>query len=594
MTTLGFCSSSAAPSEIHRMRATTSLIDCSATSVQTDHEKFFVVAQNSAREGNLVVAFNGMPRFKDAPVDATRLLALIRDYGSPSIERLTGTFAIVIHDVAKSTTVLAVDRMGIERMTYCVSSLGLCFGTRATWVRKMSDLPSPVRNQGIYDYLFFHMLPSPDTIFDDISKLPPAHLLEWANGKITCKQYWNPAFHTRSHYQFRELKSELDVLLENAVRSTLPNWQSGAFLSGGIDSSTVAGYLKRVVGDQIDTFSIGFGVEAFDELKYAQISASHFNCRYHEYNVTAEDIVSVFRQIAEAYDEPFGNSSVIPTYYCARLAADSGINHLLAGDGGDELFGGNERYARQKAFELYGFVPSWMRSGFVEPISRRFSAERSLLPLRKLRRYVEQARVPLPDRLGSNFAFSVGLRNMLSSDFADSIDTDAPLKHMRRVYRIAETDSVLDRLLAYDWRLTLADNDLRKVGTMCELVGVKVSYPLLDNELVDFSTRIPASRKMRGFELRSFFKRAMRGFLPVEVLTKSKHGFGLPFGVWLKTDNQLGDLIYSNLTDMDSRRIFKPGFIDDVIERHKSGPASYFGNFIWDLAMLEEWLKIHA
>ena len=204
------------------------------------------------------------------------------------------------------------------------------------------------------------------------------------------------------------------------------------------------------------------------------------------------------------------------------------------------------------------------------------------------------ARVPLPDRLASNFAFSVGTRAMLSSDFAGSVDTDVPIRHMRRVYQTTETDSVLDSLLAYDWRLTLADNDLRKVGTMCELAGIKVSYPLLNDDIVEFSTRIPASRKMRGFELRSFFKKAMRGFLPPEVLTKSKHGFGLPFGLWLKNDDRLRELIYSNLIDIDSRRIFKSGFIDHVIQRHRSGSATYIGNFIWDLAMLEEWLKIHS
>ena len=148
-------------------------------------------------------------------------------------------------------------------------------------------------------------------------------------------------------------------------------------------------------------------------------------------------------------------------------------------------------------------------------------------------------------------------------------------------------------MLFYDWQFTLSDNDLRKVDTMCELAGVRVSFPMLDSDVVDVSLRTPANLKMHGRELRSFFKRSMSGFLPVEILGKQKHGFGLPFGVWLKTDTGLRDLIYGLLTQLKSRRIIKREFIDQLIDDHRAGHPSYFGYAIWDLAMLEAWFATH-
>ena len=593
MTFLAFFSSDAVAGNVHELRAKLPQEDATLFQ-QTDQNSYLVNSENSARDSEWVVAFVGAPRYEGTALNAEALLQLVRKHGKAVVERLHGPFSIVIHNTKSSATVAAIDRMGIERMAYCVAPGGLFIATSATLLRRISGIPAPIRNQGIYDFLFFHMVPSPNTIFENIAKLPPAHILEFSGRRISTRRYWQPVFEQTERYRFDDLRLELDELLESATRACLPDDKTGAFLSGGIDSSTVAGHLARVLDSPVDTFSIGFGVEEFDELKFARISAAHFSCRGNEYNVTSDDIGIMFNRIAGAYDEPFGNSSVVPTYFCAKLAADSGVTHLLGGDGGDELFAGNERYAKHKLFELYSKLPSWSRKHLIEAITNRVPPDASIYPLRKLKRYVDQALIPLPDRMGANLAFSIGLKNMLSPDFVESIDTDAPAKHMRLVYEESGAETVLDKLLAYDWKFTLADNDIRKVNTMCELAGVKVSYPLLDDRIVEFSTRIPAAEKLKGFELRSFFKRAMADFLPKDVLTKSKHGFGLPFGVWLKTDRRLGDLVYSNLSAMNSRNIFKSGFIDNLIDQHRVGAASYYGAFIWDLAMIEEWLSIHG
>jgi asparagine synthase (glutamine-hydrolysing) len=339
---------------------------------------------------------------------------------------------------------------------------------------------------------------------------------------------------------------------------------------------------------------MGFGVDSYDELGYARIASQHFNTRSHEHHVTAEDIIDAFPKIAAIYDEPFGNSSAVPTYVCARTAAEHGVTHLLAGDGGDELFGGNDRYVRQRVFEVYFRIPAALRTGLIEPTARRIHPDSSVAPLRKLRSYVDQARVRLPERLETwNLVYREGPAKLLHPDFHAAIDPRAPLRLMDEVFNEIPGASLLNRMLFYDWHYTLSDNDLRKVGAMCELAGVRVSYPMLDANVIDLSLRVPSDVKIKGVELRSFYKKAMADFLPEQIIRKQKHGFGLPFGVWLKTHGRLAELIRSHLDSLRRRHIVSAAFIDEIVEGHRTGDASFFGYPIWDMAMLDAWLTAH-
>jgi asparagine synthase (glutamine-hydrolysing) len=530
-----------------------------------------------------------------APTESAALADIVRAYEDQKeglLTSLEGTFCIAIVDLIAHSVLIASDRMGIERLVYAEADDGLVFGSSASAVSAFPDVGRQLRDQALYDFLFIHMVPTPETIYQGILKLPPASLLIQQDGRRRVRRYWQPSYDYL--HDFEEAKAALKAALNSAVSESGSGAGTGAFLSGGLDSSTVAGVLTTQSRGRVKTFSVGFGVEAFDELAYARAASKHFRTDAHEYEVKARDIVDVFLRIAEYYDEPFGNSSAVPTYYCAKLAADNGVSHLLAGDGGDELFGGNERYAKQQIFEFYQRIPHWMRRGLVEPALRPLSPNRGLVPLRKLKSYVDQASVPLPDRFETwNFVFREDHSRLLDSDFAAAIDAERPLEVMRRVWDAAPTDQILERMLWYDWHFTLADNDLRKVGKMCELAGVRVSFPMLHPAVVTLSTRIPPKMKMAGLELRTFFRRAMADFLPREVLEKKKHGFGLPFGLWLKTDEKLADLIYSLLSDLRARRIVSSVFLTNLIDEHRKGDDSYYGYLIWDLAMLEGWLATH-
>ena len=336
-------------------------------------------------------------------------------------------------------------------------------------------------------------------------------------------------------------------------------------------------------------FSIGFDAEGYDEMEYARITAQHFGMTQHEYYVTREDVVSAVPMIAAHYDEPFGNSSVLPTYLCARLAAEAGVDCMLAGDGGDELFSGNERYAKQAVFERYWRVPGFLRKGLVEPVAHLMPNRTWLI--KKGKSYIDQARLPLPDRLQTyNYLHRHAAAEFFCDDFLSDIDTGVPIQLQRDVYHRPGQATQLNRMLYMDWQFTLGDNDLRKVNHMCALGGVDVVYPMLDDELVDFSCSVPSAVKMQGNKLRDFYKQAVTGFLPDATINKSKHGFGLPFGIWMATHKPLQEMCYDNLLKLKTRGYIRPEFIDQAIAMHQDIHAKFYGELMWVLMMLELWL----
>ena len=394
-----------------------------------------------------------------------------------------------------------------------------------------------------------------------------------------------------------QLAEEFREFLRQGVRrsTSLPNIKIGNFLSGGTDSSTLAGIVTEVTGKPAETYSIGFDAEGFDESHYANIAVNHFGTHHHNYNVTPQDVVEAIPLIAHAYDEPFGNASAVPTFYCARMARKDGVDLMIAGDGGDELFGGNVRYVKQKTFEFYYMLPAPLRRALIEPIALHLPGARKLSLLRKLQSYITQAKIPLPDRLESyNFLHRSPLRDIFQDSFLEQVDIEEPLENMREVYQRTRANTTLHRMLHLDMKNTLADNDLRKVNLMCEIAGTGASYPLLDDAMVEFSGRVPPDLKIKGHSLRYFFKDSLKDFLPPEIIKKSKHGFGLPFGLWLNHHAPLRELVGDSLQNLRRRQYLNPNYIDTLLDQHDRQHASYYGVMIWVLVMLEQWLQSHG
>ena len=526
---------------------------------------------------------------------ASHVLEAYRSAGIDSLRRLDGRFSVAILDSDRPRAVLAIDPMGIERMTYSYADGCLAFGSSAEAVAKRPGTTARIDFDAVLDYLLLHMVPAPGTIFRGVRKLRPGYCAVFENGVAREIRYRPDVADEPGADLSREtLSRELHVALRSAVRDSGPSPLTGAFLSGGLDSSTVAGVLSEIGPRPTKTFTIGFGFPEYDEVRFARIANARFGCEAHEYVVTGDDIADGFPLIARAYDEPFGNSSALPVFHCARLARSHGIEHLLAGDGGDELFAGNSRYVEQRVFERYALVPQFVRKGVLEPALRAWPGALDFWLVRKARGYIEKAGVPLPARLEFwNFVLQQGASEVLHPDFRAAVDDGGTFRRMQELWDSSPSSDTLDRMLHYDWQYTLADNDLRKVETMSALAGVRVSYPMLHPAVVELSKRVPSEMKMPGGALRDFYKRAVSGFLPDEIIHKKKHGFGLPFGLWLQHSPRLRARIQENLAAFRSRRVVRSEFIDRLLSLHGQEDARYYGVFIWVLAMYEQWLQEH-
>jgi asparagine synthase (glutamine-hydrolysing) len=296
-------------------------------------------------------------------------------------------------------------------------------------------------------------------------------------------------------------------------------------------------------------------------------------------------------RLAEVYGQPFGNSSVVPTYCCAEMARADGVSTMLGGDGGDELYGGNQRYATQTLFGYYDTLPAVVRKRVLEPLLLRDWA-RKVMPFRKASRYIEQALVPMPQRLQTyNYLHLFGHASVFESDFLERIDPDRTTRELAEAYAATKAHTLLNKMMALDLKYTLADNDLPKVVEMCAAAGVDVAFPFLSTELVEFAARLPAAQKVSRLRLRYFFKKALADFLPREILRKQKHGFGMPFGDWLPLDEPLRELAFDSLASLKTRGIIRPDFIDSLRGERLSQHPNYYGGFIWILMILELWLQ---
>lgn len=502
--------------------------------------------------------------------------------------------AVVIDHMAGQVAVVAAP-IGQRQVFWASWGRELSVGSHPQRLACLAGRTPAIRPETLFQYLYFHMLPGPTGVFEGIAKLEGGHCLRWDGCAARVDRYWRPGFDDVAAIGEAEARDQLLELLRTAVARQLERTpKAGAFLSGGLDSSTVAG-LAAGVRPGIPTVSMGFDAQGYDEMKYARIASRCFGTTPLEYYVTPDDVLATLPIIAAAFPEPFGNSSAAAAYHCARIAREQGLSLLLAGDGGDELFGGNERYAKQLVFERYSKLPLPLRTALLEPLVEAAGRITRAFPIGKAVSYIEQANVPLPDRLQAyNFLHRHDPAEIFTADLLDRVDCGAPLRMLREEYGTPATGSAVNRMLFLDWKFTLHDNDLVKVGTMCQLAGVDVAYPMLDQSLVDFSLKIPGDWKVRNGQLRWFYKRAMQGFLPDEIIHKTKHGFGLPFGVWTRTHAGLRSLSEDALATLSERRFFRPAFLREALRLHGEGHASYYGELVWILTVLELWLRVHA
>lgn len=527
-------------------------------------------------------------RFRTAS-DTETIVHLYEDLGDGCVDKLRGMFAFAIHDERAGRLLLARDRVGKKPLHYAQCGAHFLFGSEIKSLLRHPALRREVSFEAFADFVTFGYVPDPGTAFRGIHKLPPGHTLSWQDGHIRLRRYWDfacdrtapPRPPDEAHYLAR-----LRELLAEAVRLRLESEVPlGAFLSGGIDSSTVVALMARELKEPVRTFSIGFRETDFDELSYARLTARLLNTEHHEF-IVSPDVCRIVEEIVRLHDEPFADVSSIPTYVVSQMAREH-VTVVLTGDGGDEIFGGYERYLVEQRRDWLTRIPGPLRDGLLKSLSRSlpqgFYGKRWLgnLALEPAARFVENV----------SYFNADARRALFTTAFQRQLGAYDPARMFEQLYRAPTTAAQLERRLYLDSRTYLPGDVLVKVDRMSMAHSLEARSPLLDHHLIEFAQTIPAELKVRGAAGKHILKRAVRGLVPDEIIHRPKQGFDVPLRHWLNAE--LKELLDDTLNSrsLRERGYFSPAAITNLVNAHRRGVRDHARD-LWSLLMLELWHRM--
>jgi len=516
--------------------------------------------------------------------DTEAIVHLYEEFGSDCVKRLRGMFAFAIYDSRNRSLLLARDRLGKKPLHYALDGDWLIFGSEIKSLLEAAPGLAEGNREGILNYFYFGYIPDPQSAFRNIHKLPPGHLLEYRNGRVEVKQYWDiPAYGTRESISKEECLEELERRLGEAVRMRLvSDVPLGAMLSGGVDSSIVVGLMAKATSRPVKTFTIGFDHNEFDETHYARQVANRFATEHHEL-ILKPDVVGTLEKLTPGLEEPFADSSILPTYYVSRLAREH-VTVALSGDGGDELFAGYDRYTRLLRRSQH--VPQWLGHLYREQVFH-------LTPSFYGRRFLFNISLPLRDRYidsVSHFPAWGRERELFSHDFLSWSDSvESPLNLFRRYFDEAPAKDFVSRLLYLDTKTYLPFDILTKVDRMSMATSLEVRVPMLDHIFLEWVTSLPVSLKLRNMSGKYILKKlAERIGVPSEVLHRPKRGFAMPLVHWMRQELKR-DLVEILLEPRTLERgYYSRTALRRLVEEHTSGRRDR-SHELWLLLMLELW-----
>ncbi len=519
--------------------------------------------------------------------DTEVIVHLWEEYGPEFVHHLRGMFGIALWDSRTKQFMLVRDRLGIKPLYYSETARGLFFGSEL----KCLLAHSAVKRQPDYDainaYLELQYIPAPMSAIQGIRKLLPGHYMLLQNGRLTIREYWDaplaPEVNGRSYDDFKEeLEAELVRVVKMQLITDVP---LGVFLSGGVDSSLVAILMAREMGEPVKSFSIGFDHEEFDELKYARVIAERYETEHHEEIVHA-DAIDLLPKLVRFYDEPFADSSAIPTYYVSRMARRH-VTVVLSGDGGDEIFGGYTRYRDQRKYERFDRM--------LGPLRRpMFGAATKLLPFPLNKRAIlHRLSRSLQDIYRDQMSFFTPL-------WLERVAPHPPIDGKRNGvaswdewWKRAEGNPFLLQLGYVDMKTYMVDDCLVKTDRASMAASLETRVPFLDHKIVELASKMPLDHKIRGDISKYILKDILRPHVPDGFADRPKMGFGVPLVEWFRRD--LRDYVRDRLLSQRARQrgLFDMRFVEQMIDYHQSGRMNLSG-MLWALLFLEEWFRIYV
>jgi len=518
--------------------------------------------------------------------DTEVIIHLYEEMGADCVKKLRGMFALALYDKTKRKLTLARDRLGKKPLYYALHKGNLYFASEVKSILAVAPELAEVNGQALLEYLYYQYVPEPISAFTGIQKLPAGHLLEFERGEITIRQYWDlPRYNTHFPKSEEECLEELEQRLLEATKIRLiSDVPLGAFLSGGTDSSTIVALMARASSKPVKTFSIGFTKDDFNEARYARMVAEKFGTEHHEM-ILEPDVVQTVEHLTSSLEEPFGDSSMLPTYYVSQMARQH-VTVALSGDGGDEIFAGYDRYRIHADRKIFEHIPEWARKFYRErifPHVPRGMRGRTLsynLSLPWQERYIDRISF-LPDFERDTELLSDEFRAILRSG-------DDPGNVLRRRFAAAPTDEPVSQLLYVDTKTYLVDDILTKVDRMSMLNSLEVRVPILDHVFVEWATGLGSEWKLRGREQKYILRKlAERIGVPRETLYREKRGFSLPLVHWMR--HELKDMLMILLEPRTLERgYFQPSGIRTVMDDYLLRGRANTGR-LWRLLMFELW-----
>lgn len=548
-------------------------------------------------DGTVHIAFNGeiynyrelRNRVDDylfeSETDTEVLLHLYEEYGVDCLQYLRGMFAFAIWDENAERLFFARDRLGQKPLFYNNIDSSFTFGSTIPAVLADPAVTSEPDLRAIRSYLTHQYVPSPRTGFAEIAQLPPAHSGTFDRDGLSIERYWEVSYAN----QFDDTPGRLaDRLYEQLREATRLRMRSdvplGVFLSGGVDSSAVAALISDLSEEPIQTYSIGFDVEEYDELDFARLVAERYETEHTEYTLSADSMLDSLDTILDHYGMPFGDTSTLPTYHVSRLASRD-ITVALSGDAGDENFAGYDRYRYDQIVETLSKVPRPIRSATSALLNRVPEPLRQHAAIRKPRLALKYTAPGQPD---SHAQFVCHATSEQARALWAGPEPADEIAEIRRVYENSDGPTQLDRILNVDLQTYLPDDILVKVDRASMAHSLEVRSPFLDHQVVEFAARVPIKPKLRKGEGKWLLKRAFQDSLPDDVLYRPKQGFGVPVNEWLR--GTLADLTDRSLRRLGERDPFRAKGLESVWEDHRSGRRDN-GFYLWDLLMLEQWYE---